>query len=238
MEEWTQWEIAAMTLAVGIVGAAILYTSIKKSPSQNAAQLDSVKTPLQKLQTESKSDFLRNLHELKVCTPNGVYSSMLETVYNNIVPVTEQDILNGMDTFLLSCGIKLNKEGSNVVVQMLTVTPSMNCLFNANIMPPAMFQPTYTLLVCSDGTVRCSTHGYVGSPVMGPPDPSKKYTKTCMRLITDDTNMAVLGECINVRYSISDCERGWTPIYDSSTLAELVSNKSSGDSKWIEYLTN
>jgi hypothetical protein len=87
------------------------------------------------------------------------------------------------------------------VLRQLTVGPAMKLLLEHQL-PPAMHQPHFTIAIVSDTSttpsnngrsaytaptsVRVITDGFVGLPVSGPADPSKKCTPYRVRIITSN----------------------------------------------------
>lgn len=92
-----------------------------------------------------------------------------------------------------------------LAMDLLAVAPQVDCLLAAKVMPPAMQQPSYTLVLAPAARqVRCLTDGFVGVPVLGPADPALKYTATRMRSLSGDLVRAALerAPAVDVAYCL------------------------------------
>ncbi len=92
-----------------------------------------------------------------------------------------------------------------LAIDLLAVSPQIDCLLAAEVMPPAMQQPSYTLVLAPAARqVRCLADGFVGAPVLGPADPALKYTATHMRTLSGDLVRAALerAPAVNVAYCL------------------------------------
>jgi len=126
-----------------------------------------------------------------------------------------------------------------LVIDALSVTHSMDCLLDAQVLPPAMYQPAYTVVLAGD-SVRCLTDGFVGSPVLGPPHPSAKYTATRMRLLTGDLFQAAVeqADAVPVDYCLGPTAARTAAAVRADTRPALrrLAASAASDLAWRELL--
>lgn len=127
------------------------------------------------------------------------------------------------------------------VIELLTVSPTMDALLDAGIMPPSMNQPAYTLVV-TGSEVRCITEGFVGMPVMGPADPNLKYTSQRMRLLSGnimDVATSASPSTMRLEYCIMPTSAQRISQVTSSTHTALheTCQMNSSSANWQDFLT-
>mmetsp|Transcript_3311 Transcript_3311/g.4787 ORF Transcript_3311/g.4787 Transcript_3311/m.4787 type:complete len:278 (+) Transcript_3311:370-1203(+) len=260
----------ALTLAVGLIGLLFVRYAVSKLVSGKGASSDkqavkkvtgeqgqvvcSVGVQDKQRLVESTSDFLRNISSIYVASRNGL--DKLEDLLPEVKGVkgdgavseaTVEKLVRLMHEFIteqvktVSDGnLKLSDGVAALAIEMLTVTPSMDCLLHAKVMPPSMYQPTYTLLISSNN-VHCVTDGFIGFPVLGPADPNKKYTQKRMRLLTADlVEVAVEGSSsIKVDYFMcSTSAENMRSLVNRGVplIKSICANDRSGSTSWKEYL--
>jgi hypothetical protein len=107
--------------------------------------------------------------------------------------------------------VKLPDDLTAKVVRNLTVSPGMKLVLSNNV-SPALLQPHFTIIVGKDELgeteVRVLTDAFIGSPPMGPPDPSKKYTPFRVRAITSNLLLEPAGNvCNTLQYAACATKR-------------------------------
>ncbi|GBG34774.1 Hypothetical Protein FCC1311_109962 [Hondaea fermentalgiana] len=199
---WTRSSGASQSLD-GSAGVSQQNTA-KRTPIKPIAQ-GSVSSEVAGLvpSNEAASDFLRNvragaIHIVSVqsgARQLGQASVAMKALVNEPGPVSNDTAIRVaavMQDLVLKAWQEYEPDTSSLpqtlgarVVELLTVSPTMDVLLDAHIMPPSMSQPAYTLVVAR-GEVRCITEGFVGSPLLGPADPNQKYTMQRLRLLSSN----------------------------------------------------
>jgi len=159
---------------------------------------------------EPCSDFLRNLAACAVVSEESGLQDLVAAFpglkkFKAGQPVNENTVKELQETLQQELketwqtndesSPKLMQRLATMLLQLCTVTPSVQALVESEMAPYSMYQPTFTLLLMSNN-VKLVTEGFVGGPVRGPSDPNKKYTSQKMRLLTEDLVVATSKEDI------------------------------------------
>jgi len=197
---------------------------------------------------EPVSDLLRNLGAVRVAVTGKPVKLLQElmpkasAIKSSGVAVSEEvvaQVLEEMDDVVSHEMIGAHKGIAAIVVDLLTVTPSMDCLLDAKMSPPAMFQPLHTLII-TKSQVRCMTDGFVGGPTKGPPNPNLKFTDTRMRILSGDAARAAVesSQDLDLQYVIQATKHTLTSQVADATQSLLTSVAASNNSEtqWKELL--
>lgn len=178
----------SLYLWTAVVGALLLVLYyvvsdfVKEKPKEAAPRTFEVS--LEEVNTaEVGRDFLRNIKAVEVF--DGQLRSPLEPVLRGAEDREGEDVEPSalLEEYLKGKGYEKPDDLVTKVMACLCVNLSMQVLEAAELSPPAMYQPRFTLALM-ENSVFVVVHAFVGSPVLGPPHPDKKYTKTQLSYAT------------------------------------------------------
>mmetsp|Transcript_4354 Transcript_4354/g.5055 ORF Transcript_4354/g.5055 Transcript_4354/m.5055 type:complete len:248 (+) Transcript_4354:147-890(+) len=222
-------EAVFQVLGTIVVGACVLYgltvliSSSKKVAkpnlaSQRALKRGSVNIDLNENEeadiAEAQRDFLRSLDAVRVVTKvTSISFEKLENLkkrsaFDLLLSVVQDEYSGNTDLKLL-----LNR-----ILKHIRVAPGISVLLDAEISPPALFQPRYTL-VLSENSAFVITDGFAGQPCFGPPDPNKKYTEKRIRYMTENLANLKSETAVLVNYYL--CSTAKKKIEDEIDIEQL-----------------
>lgn len=244
-----------LTVMVGVVGAVSLYQMLNKGPGPSKAKVvhkGFIKCSKDRDKIECTSDLLRNREAIYVvrnksgkrekltdlCTE---LDSLESPVSDKVVSAVHAALCTTLEEIVEKDTVGLVPQITSIIIQLLTVTPSMDCILDAKLMPPAMYQPCYSVII-SKRSVRCVSDGFVGPNVKGPAHPDKKYTDLCMRLVSDDLVRAATSKSVEIKYCVKEtqAQSAFGLVEQSKNFLTHVFEKSHDDSEsdelWNSYL--